>query len=115
MPVSLHDVRRLADFMSHLSERYWSAGWMTDLEVRLWDALQNNGKIFEGLSLEPHEHRELAALSKACGGWIYFEGSDEASAEVLAREPGGRGEMFVTFEEWLPMFQRWERGEKLVG
>jgi hypothetical protein len=38
------DQRRLADYMSELSESAYCAGWMEGLEFALWEAVQGQRK-----------------------------------------------------------------------
>lgn len=54
-------LRRL---MSEISEEYWCAGWLIDLERVLWDAV--TGKRVNICS--PEEIEQLKYLSEKCGG-----------------------------------------------
>ncbi len=38
--------KKLADFMSEISERCYSAGWLKNLEYVLWDTLNNGTRKF---------------------------------------------------------------------
>ena len=79
--------RRLAEFMSSLSEKSWSAGWMEGLEVDLWRAV-TSGPFKVGLhQIARDEIEQLRRLSADCGGWIVFDQEHE--------------ETFVPRDVWL--------------
>lgn len=53
--------------MSDLSEDYWCAGWLADLEYELWAAVSGGRTKFSAA-----EVAQLRYLSAKCGGWIVF-------------------------------------------
>jgi len=81
----------LARVMADLSEEYWCAGWLTELEFELWTAT-----LGEECPFTSAEVAELRYLSRKCGGWIVWH--DEA--------PWYR---FVPLATWEPMFASWRR------
>jgi hypothetical protein len=78
----------LKKLMSAISEDYWCAGWMYDLEYRLWEAV--TGKGTGVCSLE--EIEQLKYLSEKCGGWIIW---DEQA----------KSERFIPMQEWLRLYE----------
>ena len=82
----------LKKLMSAISEERWCAGWMYDLEYRLWEAV--TGERTGVCSLE--EIEQLKYLSEKCGGWIVW---DEQS----------KGEKFVPVQEWLRLYEAQSR------
>ena len=89
------DARALADYMSSISESAWCAGWMHDLEFRLWTALLGgSSKSYGRVVLSDVEVARLRSLSQGCGGWIYF---DEITEET-----------FAPAQEWVVRFERWQ-------
>jgi hypothetical protein len=64
--------RELAEFMSALSERAYSAGWMEGLEFALWRAVSHGPFKYGQLELTVEHSHHLVELSKRCGGWIFL-------------------------------------------
>ncbi len=58
----------LRSYMSELSEDYWCAGWLSDLEVYLWKDLTGEAEF---LTLE--EREKLRTLSALCDGWWTYD------------------------------------------
>lgn len=86
----------LAKLMSAISEEYWCAGWMHNLEYMLWDVVSGKRK---GLCT-PEEIEQLEYLSGKCGGWIVW---DEQA----------KGEKFVPIQDWLRLYEA--KREKTSG
>ena len=78
----------LRKVMSGISEEYWCAGWMHNLEYMLWDVVADRRK---GIC-SPEEIEQLKYLSGKCGGWIVW---DEQ----------GKGKRFVPMHEWLRLYE----------
>jgi hypothetical protein len=78
--------RELAEFMSTISERLYSAGWIDGLEFRLWRAALEERAELGQLEITNEEARRLQELSARCGGWIIFDDESE--------------ETFVPLREW---------------
>ena len=79
--------KALAEYMSELSERAYSAGWMKGLEFVLWRAVVHGPFKYGRLELTCEHAQHLAALSENCGGWIFFHAERE--------------EVFFPLNEWL--------------
>jgi hypothetical protein len=76
--------RKLANFMSAVSERCFYAGWMKNLEHVLWYALQN-GPIKYGHDHVTEDDVELLKkLSNNANCWIIFDGTLEETAISLS-------------------------------
>jgi hypothetical protein len=96
---SLHTEARicaglLARFMSDLSEDYWAAGWLVDLEFELWSAVQE-----ESSRVRQANAARLRYLSSKCGGWIVWTD----------------GELrYVPLEEWRARYEEWRAGRESV-
>lgn len=60
-------VKRLGKLFNELSEFYWSAGWLFDLDVHLWLWLQNPES-----PLRPEHREELERLSRETGKWFWW-------------------------------------------
>jgi hypothetical protein len=93
--------RRLADFMSELSEEAYYAGWMVGLEYALWDALADGRSIYGRLYLTDDHRARLIQLSSECGGWIVFDDATE--------------ETWLPMTEWQARFTIWKSTEPAVG
>jgi hypothetical protein len=88
----LHAAAELCDFMSEISERAYSAGWMDSLEYDLWSALHGGECRYGHLTLHDEILLRLRELSDRCGGWIASD--DESGLEV-----------FVPYAEWVRRFE----------
>jgi hypothetical protein len=88
--------RELAAYMSELSERAYSAGWMEGLEYALWRAATAGPFRYGYLDLAPEHTERLKALSDACGGWIRF---DEHLEEV-----------FIPVAQWAELYCEQQNG-----
>lgn len=87
--------RRLAEFMSEVSEEAYYAGWMVGLEYALWEALLEGRSKYGRLELTDEHRRRLRQLSDECGGWIVF---DERVDET-----------WVPISEWQRRFAVWQQ------
>jgi hypothetical protein len=86
------DARALATYMSDLSEEFWCASWMRDLEFMLWSAIEG-AEADASLVLTRDQFATLKTLSNACKGWIVFHRDT--------------GETFVSMPEWMQLFAAW--------
>jgi hypothetical protein len=84
------DQRRLADYMSELSELAYCAGWMEGLEFALWEAVQGQRKQYGQMTFTEAQLQELSSLSERIGGWIVFDDQKE--------------ELFLPLEDWKHAF-----------
>jgi hypothetical protein len=87
--------RRLAEFMSELSEEAYYAGWQEGLEYALWDALADGHSSYGRLNLTNEHRGHLRQLSDECGGWIVFDDRNE--------------ETWLPTPEWQARFSQWKR------
>lgn len=72
--------RELANVMSNISEKCYSAGWIDNLEFILWKALINGEqKIGHGI-ISNEDINRLMQLSRDCDCWIYFDDTEEETA-----------------------------------
>lgn len=80
----------LAEYMSDISESYWCASWLHDLEFRLW------GEVIEGPTrLAAHEVLNLAAMALNYGVWYKW-----ADVKPIWREK-------VSLEQWHEEYLRY--------
>lgn len=84
--------RRLADFMSELSEAAYYAGWEDGLEYALWLAVVEGPREYGRLSITEAQIEQLRELAAACDGWIVFDDVTE--------------ETWVPAKEWEERFSR---------
>lgn len=80
----------LGRVMSDLSQDYWCAGWLIDLEFDLWSAMHGARSPFTRSDLA-----QVKYLSAKCGGWIVWH--DAA--------PWRR---YVPLSIWKPRFADWQ-------
>lgn len=88
-----NDQQSLVSMMSELSERYYSAGWMSGLEESLWEVLQGNPHAFAGGSISAEETEALRAACEKADGWVIWK--DDSSY---------LGEVFVPMDLWLVLW-----------
>jgi len=79
----------LGRLMSDLSEDYWCAGWLIDLEFELWEGVAG-GKT----SITKAEIAQLRYLSDRCDGWIVFH-----------NEPPYR--RYIRLADWAREYEAW--------
>ena len=75
--------RRLANLMSDISEKCYSAGWATNTEYVLWDAIISGPRDFGQDKITMEEIDELKKLSNRTGTWIVFDDNMEEVAIPL--------------------------------
>ena len=76
--------KKLADFMSDLSEKNYSAAWLENLEYVLWDAvIKGQRKFGQGL-ISQKDVQQLRELSNSCNSWIYYDEETEETAIDLS-------------------------------
>ncbi|HQR45124.1 MAG TPA: hypothetical protein PLB02_03835 [Thermoanaerobaculia bacterium] len=69
--------RRLADYMSKLSEEAYGASWMAGLEYALWELLAGERNEYGRLVFTDQHRTRIRQLSDDCGGWIVFDDETE--------------------------------------
>ena len=67
------DQKILANFMSEISERCFSAGWMKDLEYVLWDALTTGPRKYGQDAISQNDITKLKSYCINADGWIIFD------------------------------------------
>jgi hypothetical protein len=93
------DERRLAGFMSEISEKCYSAGWMVDTEYVLWEAIISGPREFGHGKITKEEIEELNKLLNKTKTWIVFDDMKEEMAipldkwrtrftEDISKDPG---------------------------
>jgi hypothetical protein len=83
----------LQRLMSDISEETWCAGWLSDLEYLLWDAVAGERPDWCG----PEIPKQLRFLSDRCGGWMVWDKE--------------RGQEYLPLDDWLSRYASW-RGAK---
>lgn len=78
----------LVKAMSGISEEYWCAGWLHDLEYILWDAVIGRRKG----PCSTQDLEQLKYLSEKCDGWIIWDEQE-------------KDQRFVPIEEWLRLYE----------
>jgi hypothetical protein len=96
----------LCMLMGEYSEDRWCAGWLMGLEYILWDYLmkseeptsKEDGVVvsYDMFRPTPDELLQMAEIADEIGGWVIWDSSSDS------------GNRFVTFEEWLPMYDAWK-------
>ena len=84
--------RRLAEYMSELSEEAYYARWMDGLEFDLWKAVNGNLTEYGRLLIEDKIIERLTQLSTEAKGWIYFDDKLE--------------EIFMPMDVWKEIVKR---------
>ena len=64
--------RKLADYMSAISEEAFYARWLIDLEYYLWSFVCDGPGEFGEVVIDVSTIAKLKMLSSRCGGWIIF-------------------------------------------
>jgi len=77
------DQKKLAAFMSEISERCYFAGWMNNLEYVLWDVLESGQRTFGQGIITTEDIKQLKALSYKSESWICFHPEHEETALTL--------------------------------
>ena len=71
------DQRKLAEYMSDLSEDAYCAGWMEGLEIALWEVVEGTRTDYGRLTFTDLQRTDLKSLSETSGGWIVFDDRNE--------------------------------------
>lgn len=77
------DERQLAEFMSELSERCYSAEWMQDLEYVLWDAVVSGPRDYGHGTITIEDINKLIQISDKIKSWILFDDELEEISVLL--------------------------------
>ncbi len=65
--------QELADYMSRISERCYTASWMKNLEYILWHAISSGPRKYGQDFITSIDIQELLQLSINCNSWIIFD------------------------------------------
>jgi len=71
------DQKILADLMSEISERCYSADWMADLEYVLWDAVTSGPRKYGHDTISQSDISALKKCSDKANSWIFFDDDTE--------------------------------------
>ncbi|MGQ7856422.1 hypothetical protein ACUN24_19480 [Pedobacter sp. WC2501] len=82
----------LAAFMSGISEKCYSAGWMQNLEYVLWHAVINGERKYGQSYISEADIATLIKLSTVTNVWIIFDSEKE--------------EMALSLKEWTEKFKK---------
>ena len=77
------DQTKLMAFMSDISERCFSAGWMENLEFSLWNAILNGPRRYGHGLITTEDIDYLKEQSTICNCWIVFDEINEETAMDL--------------------------------
>lgn len=86
----------LLDIMSDISEEYYCAGWLVDLEYMLWHAVETEERSFGFGEIPNHQIEAMKEYASACGAWWVF--SEEFKGNIL-----------VPLDEWRKIYESHER------
>jgi|APSaa5957512622_1039677.scaffolds.fasta_scaffold36498_6 hypothetical protein len=104
IPIEYDETLDLYDLMVVLSEELFGAGWMQDLEYRLWVEVAGDPYRFDNRDhlLDQASIDWLKKLSDTEGGWMSYTGDSSP-------EPA-----LISMETWLPMYKAWlqKKGRK---
>lgn len=86
------NAKKLADYMSEISEEGYDARWMHGIEYALWYAVSEQQTIKYGnAQVSFDDILQLKALSQACGGWLMYDNEKEL--------------VVLDVEEWKNIYQ----------
>ena len=74
------DEQKLAELMSWISEAGYCAGWMSTLELDLWEIIIGVDRRYGTYDLAHYDIDQLNSLSKKCGCWIIFDDVNEETS-----------------------------------
>ena len=86
--------QNLAREMSDISEQAFCAGWMDELEYRLWEIVHGGPRKYGQIVLTDGQVARLRGLSDSLHGWVRF--NDESQSEE-----------FVEREHWQKLYGEW--------
>ena len=98
------DWRVLARMMSEISEQAFHAGWMDELEYRLWEIVNGGHRKYGQTVLTDQQVARLRDLANEVRGWVRF--NDETELEEFV----GRERWQQLYDEWALMRSRKGRG-----
>lgn len=111
----------LVCYMHYLSEKYYSATWMMEMEFHLWDMTVFGPRPW-GIHPEdmptPEELDRLSKLSRDCHGWFWRYEAPKTKRRKKRRDSddsvrrAATGERFVKMDEWRDIFDAWKRGRE---
>lgn len=78
--------------MEDMSEDYWCAGWLQNLEYSLWSFVVDGPGGFGLGYVDQQQADELRQLAEDAGGWWVWDMTE--------------GRKFVPLDEWREMYRR---------
>lgn len=88
------DWQTLAREMSEISEQAFCAGWMDELEYRLWEIVIGGPRKYGQIVLTDKQVARLRDLADKLHGWVWF--NDESEVEE-----------FVERDRWQNLYAQW--------
>lgn len=75
--------------IAQISEDYWCASWLINIEYHVYKALKDN-------TLEPHKKALIAFVNKEINGWVIWS-KEKNRPEYIAQE------------DWDVLYNNWEK------
>jgi len=88
--------KELADYMSQISEEAYCAGWISNLEYILWNAVTGGKREFGRYLISDKDIENLISFSTKCNSWIIFDHKNDETA--------------INLEEWKKVFSESDSG-----
>ena len=76
---------KLAEYMSSISEKGFSAAWLEGLEFDLWKIVIGGPPRYGRYDLTEIDINRLKSLSQQCESWIFFDEIHEETAIKLPK------------------------------
>ena len=84
----------LAREMSDVSEQAFCAGWMDQLEYRLWEIVHGGSREYGQITVSDDQIVRLRSLSRMLRGWVWFNNDFKV-------------EEFVDLARWKVSYKEW--------
>lgn len=95
--------RLLVDYLHEVSEHYFAAGWMDQLEYEVWSLVQGDplgpAAAFQHMRFDPEHRADLVFLAQQTGCWATW--SDQRN--------GGRP---LPVAKWVPLYAAWKATQR---
>lgn len=101
---------QLINYMSKLSQEYYSSGWSTDWGFTLWELVYGIPTHYShGVQLRPSELLEVRRLSILADGWAEYVLDGEDLRTLNANFESHEYPQFIPMADWKTFYKHRER------
>lgn len=88
--------------MKQMSDDFYSASWVSDLEFMVWEMAFGKEQSFAGMDVTDEMAKSFRDLAILSGGWWIWDDNTD---------PAGQNPVFITIKRWKEILENKDRSD----